>query len=364
MTAGHGAGTTKGADMASWSTGGLPPRLRVIQYGCGKMGGIFLRYLYEKGADIVGAIDTDPALVGKDVGEVAGLGFKLNVPVRSDAEAVFDECDADAAIIAIASLMTDMEEHFDRAARHGVNAISTCEEAFYPWTTSPAITNRLDRLAKENGCTLCGSGDQDVWWGNLLVMMAGAHHRIDKIEGWISYNVEDYGIALAKVHGAGLSPEQFKTDIAEAEALPAYVWNSNEWLVSRMGWTIRQQTQELVPTFHDEDLVSSTLGETVKKGFATGMDACVTTETFQGPVIVTHCIGKVYAPGETDRCDWDILGEPDTHCSIAAPATVEYTCATIVNRLPDLVEAAPGFTTTEKQPFAEYRTYPLNAYLG
>ena len=60
------------------------------------------------------------------------MGFKLNVPVRDDAETVFDECDADVAIIAIASLMTDMEEHFDRAARYGVNAISTCEEALLP----------------------------------------------------------------------------------------------------------------------------------------------------------------------------------------------------------------------------------------
>jgi 4-hydroxy-tetrahydrodipicolinate reductase len=350
--------------MSRRTASGLAPRLRVIQYGCGKMGRIFIRYLYEKGADIVGAIDNDPAVVGKDAGEVAGLGCKLNVPVRSDAEAVFDECDADVAILAVASLMTDMEEYFDRAARHGVNAISTCEESFYPWTTSPAITNKLDKLAKENCCTLSGCGAQDVWWGNLVVVMAGAHHRIDRMEGWISYNVEDYGIALAKVHGAGLSPEEFKKEIAESESLPSYVWNSNEWLVSRLGWSIRSQKQELVPTFHGEELVSSTLGTTVPAGYATGMDACVTTETNQGPVIVTHCIGKVYAPGETDRNDWDIYGEPDTHCVIREPATVEYTCATIVNRLPALVEAPPGYVTTEKQPIAEYRTYPLNTYLS
>jgi 4-hydroxy-tetrahydrodipicolinate reductase len=346
------------------TAGGAQPRLRVIQYGCGKMGRVFLRYLYEKGADIVGAVDSDPAVIGKDVGDVAGLDRRLNVLVRDDAEAVFAECDADVAIIAVASLMEDMYPHFERAARYGVNAISTCEEAFYPWTTSPALTNKLDVLAKESGCTLCGSGYQDVFWGNLIVVLAGATHRIDKIEGFTSYNVEDYGIALAQVHGAGLSPEEFRKEIAESESLPSYVWNSNEWLVSRMGWSIKSMTQVLTPTFHDNDLVSSTLGTTVPAGHATGMDAMVTTETFQGPVIVTHCIGKVYAPGETDRNDWYIYGEPDTRCTIEQPATVEYTCATIVNRLPALVDAEPGYWTTEKQPPADYRTYPLHLYVG
>ena len=341
----------------------VKPRLRVIQYGCGKMGRYFLRYLHDKGADIVGAIDSDASLVGMDAGEVAGLDHKLNVPVRSDAEAVFSETDADACIIAIASLMEDMYPYFELAARYGVNTISTCEESFYPWTTSPGLTSKLDKLAKKTGCTLCGSGYQDVFWGNLVVVLAGAVHRIDRIEGFSSYNVEDYGIALAKVHGAGLSAEDFRTEIAESETLPSYVWNSNEWLVSRMGWSIKSQRQVLTATFSDKELKSSTLGTTVPPGYATGMDAMVTTETFQGPIIVTHCIGKITTPGESDRNDWFIYGEPDTRCVIQQPATIEHTCATIVNRLPSLVMAPAGFVTTEKQPTADYRTYPLNAYL-
>ena len=354
-------------------------KVKVAQFGTGKMSVYTMRYVYEKGAEIVSAFDINPNVIGKDIGEIIGSENKgVVVSPAENARDILSANKPDIAIITTMSLIKDVEEALTICAELGINAITTCEEAFFPANSNPGITKKLDEIAKKTNCTITGSGYQDIYWGQLISSIAGSTQKITKIKGSSSYNVEDYGIALAKAHGAGLTLEEFDKEVASVDRisdeqrqeiiekgdyLPSYMWNVNGWLAEKLGLHVISQSQKCVPQTYEKDLESSTLGMTVNAGDATGMSAVVTTETKEGIIIESECIGKVYAPEEFDRNEWTVYGEPNTTIVVERPATVELTCASIVNRIPDVINAKAGFVPTADMGELRFKINSLNEYV-
>ena len=353
--------------------------IRVLQIGCGKMSKYSMRYVYEKGAEIVGAFDISEHVIGKDIGTLMETEDKgVKVQNLADLADFLKNNSADIAIVTTRSLIEELRDVVLTLVNGKVNVVTTCEEAFFAENSNKLVFDEIDRAAKENGVTVTGGGYQDIFWGNLISTLAGSIHNITKIKGSSSYNVEDYGIALAEVHGAGLtlaefdekiakpselSNEEIKKQVAEGTFAPSYMWNVVGWLADKLGYHITEMSQKCVPQTNVKDIHSTTLGMDVKAGDATGMSAVVTAKTAEGVEIEAECIGKVYDETEFDKNVWSVIGEPDTTVSVERPDTVRLTCADIVNRIPDIINAKPGFVPTSQMPDPKFRVEFLDKYL-
>lgn len=353
--------------------------IRVLQIGCGKMSRYSMRYVYEKGAEIVGAFDISEHVIGKDIGTLMETEEKgVKVQNLADLAEFLKENRADIAIVTTRSLIEELRDVVLTLVNGKVNVVTTCEEAFFAENSNKLVFDEIDRAAKENGVTVTGGGYQDIFWGNLISTLAGSIHNITKIKGSSSYNVEDYGIALAEVHGAGLtlaefdekiakpselSNEEIKKQVAEGTFAPSYMWNVVGWLADKLGYHITEMSQKCVPQTNVKDIHSTTLGMDVKAGDATGMSAVVTAKTAEGVEIEAECIGKVYDETEFDKNVWSVIGEPDTTVSVERPDTVRLTCADIVNRIPDIINAEPGFVPTSQMSDPRFRVEALDKYL-
>lgn len=354
-------------------------KIKVFQIGCGKMSKFTLKYAEEKNCEIVGAVDCNKDIIGMDIGSFLNQD-ELGVVIEDNSklQALLEKTKPDIAILTTMSVLNDIKDTLRICASCGVNTITTCEEAFFAENSNPTLFEEIDRLAKATGCTIVGAGYQDIFWGNLISTLAGSTHHITKIKGSSSYNVEDYGIALANAHGAGFTKERFESEIASIdnisekereelihnrEFMASYMWNVVGWLADKLDLTITKMDQKCIPIMAEEDLNSSTLNMVVEKGLVRGMSAVVTAETEEGTTIEAECIGVIYTSEENDKNEWTIFGEPDTTVVINNPSTAELTCADIINRIPDVINARNGFVSTSELPEPKYRVHDLNEYI-
>lgn len=60
-------------------------------------------------------------------------------------------------------------------------------------------------------------------------------------------------------------------------------------------------------------------------------------------------------------CNWKISGEPDTEFYVVNSYRRRYMCK-VVNRIPSLLNAPPGFVSYGQLDELEYITYPMEFY--
>lgn len=341
-------------------------RITAVSYGIGTVGKTIARFMIEKGVIITDAVDVKN--VGKDLGEVIGLAYPLNVPIRDDVDAVLAETGADIAIVAVATKMDVMYPHLKKCLEAGLNVITTSEEASYPWTTSPSLTAKLDRIAKEHGVTITGSGMQDVFWANIVTHLTGASQRIDSIEGKVVVDVDALGKMVADFYAVGRKRDEIQRMINAKEKFPLgdevdFLRMDLENQCAELGLNPIRYTKEVQPITLDHPVRFRSAGTMISAGDVVGLDITIGIETAEGITLRGTMSGRTLDEGEPEYNEWHIHGEPEIHLRNDKPPTLLGTSSQIVNRIPDVINAEPGFVTIDRLPKLICKVHSLEHYL-
>src|SRR5256714_7729779 len=130
--------------------------------------------------EIIGAIDMDPAKVGRDLGEVVGAqDAPWGVKVSAEAKEVLEQA-ADVVIHSTSSSLAKVMDQLLMCLEAESCIVSTCEELSYPFRTYPELASKLDIAAKEWGVALVGTGvNPGFVMDKLVVTLAAVAQRIE-----------------------------------------------------------------------------------------------------------------------------------------------------------------------------------------
>jgi 4-hydroxy-tetrahydrodipicolinate reductase len=338
--------------------------IRAVVYGVGEMGVLLTRLLLEKGVDIVGAVARSRNKVGQDLGEAAGLGRRLGVTITDEPGALLDDACPDIAVMAVCSTLEAMAPHFRTCLSRGVNVVTLEEETFYPWRTSPTLAAELDTLGRSNCATLTASGAQDVYWSLAVSALMATAHRVDGVRGRSTWHGDQYGPEVAERLYIGENPEA-ASYAAAASGWGAMIGRTTlEALAAFVGLSPIDWEAAVTPVVAAEGVYSDRLNRTIAKGAVLGMAETVKVQTAEGIGLEFEMAGFVHAPGQTLVNEWWVDGEPDLHMLNDDWPGRMITCATVVNRIPDVIAAPPGLVTVDRLPLPRYRPGALRRPRG
>ena len=344
----------------------MSKQIRVMIIGAaGEMGRACTRFLTERGATVVAAIGRTRH-IGEDQGTVAGIG-ELGVTIEAAdkvAEAI-ERTHPDITIDCSGGLQR-AKDNIITCVEHNVNVAMIAEEAYYPYVDAPELAEEIDALAKEHGVTVIGLGMQDVNWSNAAVVMAANCNKLESIYGENWCILDHCGNFEYRLVGIGLSEEEFfEYHKDNLNPRSPYTFSLYE-IADEMGLHVTKETDARIePLFAsaDYDATDTPYGKVILKGTTIGSAHSTTLETQEGISFTGRFIYSFAENGQPGVNIWRFTGEPTFEVVTDDPRPDIGTTTDVVNRLPDIINARPGFLTVKDLPKPFYRCRPLPEYL-
>ncbi len=271
----------------------------VVICGFGQIGRMLFRHW--AGSElfrVVGVIDADPELAGREVDALAGVETGCDLKVVS---AVKDCVRGQVAVVTTVSAAEAAAPVILELAAAGMSVVTTCEELSWPYRRHPELARCLDGAAREAGVAILATGINPGFLMDLVpVMLSAASSRIEHVLVERIQDASPRRMQFQRKIGAGLTPEEFRAREAAGTLRHVGLPESVDFIASALGWDLAEVTEELQPVMAECD-VNIPGAIPVRAGEARGVRQIGRGIAADGRTVIT--LEFVAAIGEPEPCD-------------------------------------------------------------
>ncbi|SJZ76898.1 2,4-diaminopentanoate dehydrogenase [Selenihalanaerobacter shriftii] len=326
--------------------------IKVVIWGFGAMGsGMAEMLLKKKGVDIVGVCDRDERKVGKSMYEVLDMeaGDKPEVIIKDDIEDVISKECADVALLATDSFTSKAFDKIKLCLENKINVVSTAEEMAYPQAQEPELSEKIDKIAKENGVSVLGTGiNPGLIMDLLVVLLTGACESVESIEAERVNNLSPFGPAVMEEQGVGITTDEFEERTKDG-TLAGHVGftESIQMITDALGWKLDE------PITQSQDPIVSNVDRKAPYAEVKAGDVAGVKMLGHGKVDGEQKIDMIHPQQVEPQLEGvetgdyiRIKGNPDIEMSInpEVPGGIG-TIAMCINMIPQTINANPGLKT-------------------
>jgi hypothetical protein len=315
-----------------------------MHFGLGPIGAAIVKQVAVRpGFKIVGAIDIDPAKVGRDLGDVVGLSKRLGTKVSADAAKALKSAKPDVVVLCTSSSIKKVLPQIETILKSKTAIVSTTEELAYPGYTHIRQARLIHAMAKKAKVAVLGTGVNPGYAMDALpIALTAVCERVDRV---IVNRVQDARIRRLPFQqkiGAGLTTEQFQKKVDDGSVRHVGLTESIAMIADALGWTLDRITDDIQPKLAAVTISSEFLA--VDPGYVCGIiqDGCGFRKN--KPVIKLHMEAYLGSPETYDSIE--IEGSPSLSMKIAGGIHGDVaTASLVVNSIPKVLDAPPGLHT-------------------
>ena len=329
------------------------PNIKVLHFGLGPIGAAIVKQIAARqGFKIVGAIDIDPAKVGRDLGDVVGLPKRIGVKISGDAAKALKAAKPDVVVLCTSSSVKKVLPQIETILKAKAAIVTTTEELSYPGYTHIRQARQIHTMAKKAKVGVLGTGVNPGFAMDALpIALTAVCERVERISVNRVQDARIRRLPFQQKIGAGLTTEQFQKKVDDGSVRHVGLTESIAMIADSLGWTLDRITDDIQPKLATVTISSEFLA--VDPGYVCGIIQDGVGFRKGEPVIKLHMEAYLGSPETYDSVE--IEGSPRLSMKIAGGIHGDVATASIaVNMIPKVLHAPPGLHTMRDLPLPSF----------